>query len=150
MVPVAASTAAINARHRAAPASTLTSAAANDQAEGADTAASRPNTRWKRMRHMTDRTGWAQIKDRRMAEDGAREAYGAARLAYELGRTVRQLREQRDWSQPALADSAGMTQSAVARFEAGDTVPSLPVLDRLARALDADLVVHLTPRAHVA
>jgi len=39
-----------------------------------------------------------------------------------------------------------MTQSAVARFEAGGTVPSLPVLDRLARALDADLVVHLTPR----
>ncbi len=88
-----------------------------------------------------------------MAEAGAQEAYGAARLAYELGRTVRQLREQReqrDWNQTALADSAGMTQSAVARFEAGGTVPSLPVLDRLARALDADLVVHLTPRAQVA
>jgi len=40
----------------------------------------------------------------------------------------------------------GMTQSAVARFEAGGTVPILPVLDRLARALDVDLVVHLTPR----
>ena len=39
-----------------------------------------------------------------------------------------------------------MTQSAVARFEAGGTVPILPVLDRLARALDVDLVVHLTPR----
>lgn len=99
---------------------------------------------------MTGRTGWAQIKDRRMAEEGAQEAYGAARLGYELGRTVRQLREQRDWSQTALATSAGMTQSAVARFEAGGTVPSLPVLDRLARALDADLVVHLTPRAQVA
>ncbi len=99
---------------------------------------------------MADRTGWAEIKDRRMAEGGAQEAYGAARLAYELGRTVRRLREQRDWSQTALADSAGMTQSAVARFEAGGTVPSLPVLDRLARALDADLVVHLAPRAQVA
>jgi len=96
---------------------------------------------------VADRTGWAQIKDRRMADEGAQEAYGAARLAYELGRTVRQLREQRDWSQTALANSAGMTQSAVARFEAGGTIPSLPVLDRLARALDADLVVHLTPRA---
>jgi len=90
---------------------------------------------------MADRTGWAEVKDRRMAEEGAQEAYGAARLAYELGRTVRQLREQRDWSQTALANSAGMTQSAVARFEGGGTVPSLPV---------ADLVVHLTPRTHVA
>ena len=76
--------------------------------------------------------------------------YRAARLAYELGRSVRQLREQRDRSQTALADNAGMTQSAVARVEGGGTVPSLPVLDRLARALDADLVVHLTPRTHVA
>ena len=99
---------------------------------------------------MTDRSDWAEIKDRRMDEPGAQEAYGAAQLAYELGRAVRQLREKRDWSQTTLATSAGMTQSAVARFEAGGTVPSLPVLDRLARALDADLDVHLTPRARVA
>ena len=44
-----------------------------------------------------------------------------------------------------------MTQSAVACFEAGGTVPaSLPVLDRLAAALDADLIVQVTPRDHVA
>ncbi|MCK2214682.1 helix-turn-helix transcriptional regulator [Actinomadura sp. ATCC 31491] len=40
-----------------------------------------------------------------------------------------------------------MTQSAVARFEAGGTVPTLPVLERLARALEADLEVRLNPRA---
>ncbi|WP_229739931.1 helix-turn-helix domain-containing protein [Nocardia rhizosphaerihabitans] len=39
-----------------------------------------------------------------------------------------------------------LTQSAVARFEAGGMVPSLPVLERLARALDADLVVQVRPR----
>jgi transcriptional regulator with XRE-family HTH domain len=43
-----------------------------------------------------------------------------------------------------------MTQSAVARFEAGGTVPSLRVLDRLAQALDAELTVQVTPRTHVA
>ncbi|MFE9105881.1 helix-turn-helix domain-containing protein [Actinomadura geliboluensis] len=36
-----------------------------------------------------------------------------------------------------------MTQSAVARFEAGGTVPTLAVLERLARALGAELVVKL-------
>ncbi|GAA2337596.1 hypothetical protein GCM10010246_22520 [Streptomyces cuspidosporus] len=40
-----------------------------------------------------------------------------------------------------------MTQSAVARFEGGGTVPTIPVLDRLARALDLDLRVELTPHA---
>ncbi len=38
-----------------------------------------------------------------------------------------------------------MTQSAIARFEAGGTVPTLPVLERLAHALDVELAVHFTP-----
>jgi ribosome-binding protein aMBF1 (putative translation factor) len=97
---------------------------------------------------MSERSSWGEIRARRMSEPGATEAYQATALAYELGRAVRGLREQRGWSQSQLAATAGMTQSAVARFEAGGTVPSLPVLDRLARALDADLVVRVTPRDH--
>ncbi|MEU5407804.1 helix-turn-helix domain-containing protein [Nocardia asteroides] len=95
---------------------------------------------------MSERSEWADLRDQRMKEPGAAEAYGAARLAFELGRTIRKIREDRGWSQSTLADAAGMTQSAVARFEAGGTVPSLPVLERLARALDADLVVQVRPR----
>jgi len=52
--------------------------------------------------------------------------------------------------QGELARLAGMTQSAVARFEAGGTVPTLPVWERLAGALDAELVVQVTPRPQVA
>ncbi|WP_431958289.1 helix-turn-helix domain-containing protein [Nocardia lijiangensis] len=95
---------------------------------------------------MGERSDWSEIRDRRMREPGAEEAYAAARLAYQLGRTIRQMREDRGWSQTALARAAGMTQSAVARFEAGGTIPSLPVLERLAGALDADLVVEVKPR----
>ncbi|MGH3322637.1 MAG: helix-turn-helix domain-containing protein [Streptosporangiaceae bacterium] len=99
---------------------------------------------------MSPRTDWRELRDWRMAEPGAVEAYEAARLAYQLGRAVRELREERGWSQTRLADEAGMTQSAVARFEAGGTVPSLLVLERLAHALDADLVVRLAPRSPAA
>ncbi|MGK8502902.1 helix-turn-helix domain-containing protein [Nocardia asiatica] len=95
---------------------------------------------------MAERGEWADIRDRRMQEPGAAEAYEAARLAYELGRTIRRMREERCWSQTVLAEAAGMTQSAVARFEAGGTVPSLPVLERLARALDAELIVQVRPK----
>jgi transcriptional regulator with XRE-family HTH domain len=91
---------------------------------------------------------WAELRDRRLAEPGAAEAYEAARLAYELGRAVRELREQRGWSQSQLAQSAGMTQSAVARFEAGGTVPTLAVLERLARAFEMELDVRfVSPKA---
>ncbi|MGH3615198.1 MAG: helix-turn-helix domain-containing protein [Pseudonocardia sp.] len=47
-----------------------------------------------------------------------------------------------------LASAAGMTQSAVVRLEAGGTVPTLPVLGRIARALDADLTVRVAARPH--
>ena len=85
-----------------------------------------------------------------MAEAGAAEAYDAARLAFELGRSVRELRERRGWSQTQLAKASGMTQSAVARFEAGGTVPTLMVLERLATALEVSLKVGFEPRGEAA
>jgi ribosome-binding protein aMBF1 (putative translation factor) len=99
---------------------------------------------------MSGRAEWDELRTRRMAEPGAQDAYEAARLAFELGRSVRQLREQQGWSQTELAREAGMTQSAVARFEAGGTVPTLPVLERLARALGVELAVTFSPKAAAA
>lgn len=91
-----------------------------------------------------ERADWTQLRDRRMAEPGAAEAYDAARLAFTLGARVRELREAHGWSQSELARRAGMSQPAVARFEAGGTVPTLPVLHRLASALGGGLVVDIT------
>lgn len=99
---------------------------------------------------MAERESWQELRDRRMSEPGADEAYEAARLAFELGAAVRELRLAHGWSQAELASAAGITQSAVARFEAGGTVPTLPVLGRIARALDADLTVRVAARPHVA
>ncbi|MEG3636680.1 helix-turn-helix domain-containing protein [Micromonospora palythoicola] len=95
---------------------------------------------------MGERSDWASLRERRMAEPGAAEAYDVTRLAFELGRAIRELRERRGWSQAQLAKESGMTQSAVARFEAGGTVPTLPVLGRLAAALDVSLSVSFEPR----
>ncbi|MQA15491.1 MAG: helix-turn-helix domain-containing protein [Pseudonocardiaceae bacterium] len=99
---------------------------------------------------MPERTSWQELRGRRMGEPGASEAYDAARLAFELGRRVRELRVQQEVSQTELARRAGMTQPAVARFEAGGTVPTLPVLERLARALGAELTVQLAPTSPAA
>jgi ribosome-binding protein aMBF1 (putative translation factor) len=99
---------------------------------------------------MSDRVDWNDLRDRRMAEPGAAEAYEATRIAFELGQTVRELREHHGWSQSQLAHAAGMTQPAIARFEAGGTVPTLVVLERLARALDMRLDVRFAPNADAA
>lgn len=54
-----------------------------------------------------EREPWSGLRDRRMTEPGAAEAYEAARLAFELGATVRELRQARGWSQAELASAAG-------------------------------------------
>ncbi|GIG60816.1 hypothetical protein Lfu02_51880 [Longispora fulva] len=99
---------------------------------------------------MTERSDWATLRDQRLAEPGASDAYEATRLAFELGRAVRELRERLGWTQTRLAEASGMTQSAVARFEAGGTTPTLAVLERLARALGVDLSVEFRPRSSAA
>ncbi|TCJ89961.1 helix-turn-helix domain-containing protein [Nocardia alba] len=72
-------------------------------------------------------------------------AYRAAEIAYRLGEQVRQAREARGWTQSELAKRAGMKQNAVSRFEAGDGVPTIPTLERLAGALEVQLSIELTP-----
>ncbi|GAA4915352.1 hypothetical protein GCM10023223_38630 [Stackebrandtia albiflava] len=81
-----------------------------------------------------------------MAEPGAADAYRAAEVAYELGAQVHRLRIENRWTQEQLAVAAGMTQSAVARFEAGAAVPTIPVLARLAKALSTELSVSFVDR----
>jgi HTH-type transcriptional regulator / antitoxin HipB len=91
---------------------------------------------------VTERITWAELREE-LGVDRAHPAYDAARLAFELGAQTRAQREQRGWSQTELAKRAGMTQSAMARFEAGGTVPTLPVLERIAAALEMRLSVEL-------
>ncbi|WP_327244938.1 helix-turn-helix domain-containing protein [Streptomyces sp. NBC_01320] len=48
-------------------------------------------------------------------------------------------------TQAQLAQAAGLRQPAVARFEAGGTMPTLPLLERLAGALGLRLQVGFEP-----
>ncbi|MGY1452481.1 helix-turn-helix domain-containing protein [Streptomyces sp. SS8] len=102
---------------------------------------------------MTDtsgRTGLAQARGARPVSAEIEQEHAAARLRFELGETVRGRRLELGLSQGEAGRRARMTQSAVARFEAGGTVPTLPVPARLAEALDLDLRVDLTPHAESA
>lgn len=76
-----------------------------------------------------------------------RDGYAEARRAFVIGEAVRGRRLQLGLSQTELAARAGMTQPALSRLEAGGAVPTIPVLERISAALDADLVVRLTPHA---
>jgi len=57
---------------------------------------------------------------------------------------IRQLRARRQLTQAELAKRAGLSWIYIAKLEAGDRLsPSLPALERIARALGARLRVEL-------
>jgi len=67
--------------------------------------------------------------------------------AFLIGQAVRERRLALGLSQTEVATRAGMTQPALSRLEAGGAVPTIPVLDRIAIALGAELVVTIAPHA---
>jgi len=84
---------------------------------------------------------WAELKAERARKPSAQAGYIRARSAYRLAERVRLLREARGMSQGDLAERMGTTQSAIARLEAGGTYPNFQTLERVGRALRAELVV---------
>lgn len=59
---------------------------------------------------------------------------------------VRSRRLQSGLTQSQLAARADTTQAVVSRIESGKLSPTVPVLQRLAAAMDCDVVLAFTPR----
>jgi HTH-type transcriptional regulator / antitoxin HipB len=87
----------------------------------------------------------AEARASRAGRPEVAAGYEQARLRFELAEAVRSRREDLGLSQRQLAERAGMTQPGIARFEAGGTTPTLPLLERLATALGLTLNVSLAP-----
>ncbi|ACY99154.1 MULTISPECIES: helix-turn-helix domain-containing protein [Thermomonospora] len=94
---------------------------------------------------MGERRAWADKRAEIMSRPGAGAAHEAARIRFQLGEAVRLRREELGLTQAQLAERAGLKQPAVARFEAGGTMPTIPMLERLAEALEMRLSIRFQP-----
>jgi ribosome-binding protein aMBF1 (putative translation factor) len=90
---------------------------------------------------------YEDIASGRRGSAGYREGYSEAERAFRIGLAVRERRLTLGLSQVELAARASMTQPALSRLEAGGVIPTIPLLDRISAALDADLIVELSPHA---
>lgn len=94
-----------------------------------------------------DHSSYEEIASQRRNTADYRDGYAAAQRAYLIGRAVRERRLALRLTQVELAASAGMTQPALSRLEAGGVIPTIPLLERISAALDADLIVQIAPHA---
>jgi DNA-binding XRE family transcriptional regulator len=81
----------------------------------------------------------------RTGADEHAAAYEEARAALLLGQLVYDRRTELELTQAELADRAGMTQPQLSRLESGGATPTVPLLARLAAALDAELDIAFRP-----
>lgn len=95
----------------------------------------------------TEHSSYDDLARERRDSAGYREGYAEARRAFLIGQAVRDRRLALGLSQTELAARAGMTQPALSRLEAGGVIPTIPLLERISAALDADLIVQISPHA---
>jgi transcriptional regulator with XRE-family HTH domain len=75
-----------------------------------------------------------------------RDAYVASQIRISLPMQCRALRESREWTQPQLAEAAGMSQPRISEIERpGERRLNLETLLRLASAFDVALQVRFVP-----
>jgi ribosome-binding protein aMBF1 (putative translation factor) len=74
-------------------------------------------------------------------QDAYQQAYAEADLASRLAEIVYRLRTNAGLTQTELARRMGTTQSAIARVEAGGSTPTLDLLDRVGRAIGAQITL---------
>ncbi len=94
-----------------------------------------------------EHSAYEELARERRGSEQYRQGYAEARRAFLIGQAVRERRLALGLSQTELAARAGMTQPALSRLEAGGVVPTIPLLERISMALDADLIVEIAPHA---
>lgn len=55
---------------------------------------------------------------------------------------LKKIRKERKMTQAALAEKSGLALSSIQRYERGERVPNIDTLDRIAAALDVQIMHH--------
>jgi DNA-binding XRE family transcriptional regulator len=93
-------------------------------------------------------THWKTLRERKLTEGYTEptevaEARREIQLSMALAKAVYDRRVELGLTQTDLAERAGLTQAKISRIEGSDTVPTLPLLAKLADALNATLNIAL-------
>ncbi len=83
---------------------------------------------------------WKAARAQLLTKRSRRGEYEKIDLAYEIGKMITDARIARNITQAALAERVGTRQPSIARIEKGGLLPSLSFLERIAQALNTQLL----------
>ena len=83
----------------------------------------------------------ADLKRELFKRPGVRKAYAEMQPEFQIIRKLAIARAQKGMSQRKLAQKIGVTQSALARFEAGNINPTLAFVQKITHGLGLKLLV---------
>lgn len=86
---------------------------------------------------------FSEFKKRLLQDPEIKRYYDESAAEYEIMALIIERRLARGLTQADLAKKVGTKQSAIARFESGKYNPSLHFLHKMAKALDARLIVSI-------
>ena len=89
---------------------------------------------------------WDEVKQDLLRDPATKREYAALAFEHELSRSIIKRRLEKKLTQRQLAARAGTRQPVISRLESGRVKPSITLLERVAKALDADVVVRLEGR----
>lgn len=90
---------------------------------------------------------WKEVKRELLSNPRVAKEYAALEPEYQLARSILARRLAKGLSQRQLAAKAHTKQPVISRLESGAGKPSLRLLERVAGALDADVIVRLEPHS---
>lgn len=93
-----------------------------------------------------DHSSYEEVARQRHGGQEYRAGFAEAQRAFLIGQAIRERRLALGLTQSELAEQ-GLTQPALSRLEAGGVVPTIPLLERISAALEADLIVEIAPHA---
>lgn len=86
---------------------------------------------------------WEDVKKELLKDPKVKAEYDRLEPEYKLIEKIIEARIKKGLTQAKLAKKVGTKQSAIARFEAGNSNPTLAFMDRLATALGSKLVIEI-------
>ena len=88
-----------------------------------------------------------EYKAQLLNDPGIKEEYDRLEPEYELIKSIIRERLRQNITQEQLAEKIGAQKTSIARLENPNYVKSLPMLKKIAQALDFRLVIRLEPNS---